>query len=123
MKKATERTRYDAATGTVIVECTEPGGGTLDMQINVDAAEAIVQAFNEAKPEPPLGLDDSGVYRVSDFKLTPAGGGLILDLWVADGRKARFILPASMRSEGEIDTLSTNLRRLLMPRQLAYSRH
>ena len=72
MKKATERARYDAATGTVVVECIEPGGGTLDVQVSADAAEAIVQTFNEAKPEPPLGLDDSGVYRVSEFKLTPA---------------------------------------------------
>lgn len=123
MKKATERTRYDAATGAVVVECTEAGGGTLDVQVSVDAAEAIVQAFNEAKPEPPLGLDDSGVYRVSDFRLTQAASGLILDLWVADGRKARFVLPSLDRSEDEIDALSTNLRRLLMPRQLAYSRH
>lgn len=123
MKKATERARYDAATGTVVVECIEPGGGTLDVQVSADAAEAIVQTFNEAKPEPPLGLDDSGVYRVSEFKLTPAGSGLILDLWVADGRKARFVLPSTSRSEGEIDALSASLRRLLMPRQLAYSRH
>lgn len=123
MKKATERTRFDAATGTVIIECTKPDGGTVDVQIDVDAAEAIVQSFNQAKPEPPLGLDDTGVYRVRDFKLTPTRGELLLDLWVADGRKARFVLPASLRSQDEIDALSTDLRRLLMPLQPAYSRH
>lgn len=123
MNKASERVRFDAATGTVIVECTKPDGGTLNVQINADAVEAIVQSFNEAKPEPLLGLEDSGVYDVRDIKLIAATGNLLLDVWVTGNRKARFILPTSIRSQDEIDTLSTELQRLLAQPQPAYSRH
>lgn len=123
MHKATEHTYFDAETGTVIVECIKPDGGTLNVQINSDAAEAIVLSFNDAKPTPPLGLEDSGVYKVCDVELIAATEGLLLDLWVVDGRKVRFVLPVSNHSQHEIDAFSKELRRLLNHQKPTYSRH
>lgn len=123
MDKATERARFDAATGTVIVECVKPDGGTLCIQVNVDAAEAIVEALNAAKPEPPLGLDDTGVYSVCDLELASSTGKLHLDLRVADGRKATFILQAPTSSQDEIESISNDLQRALMRLQPAHCRH
>lgn len=95
MHTATESARFDAATGTVVVECSTPDGGKIEVQIGTDAAEAIVGAFNDAKPEPPLGLEDTGVYRVKDAEIIVAEDKMLLDLWVEGGRRARFIFPPS----------------------------
>lgn len=121
MDKAIERAVYDAATGTVIVTCLRPDGGTFDIQIDFDAAEAVVQAFRDAMPEPVLGLEDTGVYNVRDLKLTSADDRVLLDVWIEDGRKARFILPKTAESWDGLDGLSEDLRRLLMPQHKTYS--
>ena len=123
MHKATERVRFDVWTETVVVECTTPDGDTFDIQINSDAAEAVVQAFKDAKLEPPLGLEDSGVYDVRDVKLIAASNSLLLDFWVLDGRKARFVLQASTASRDLFNALSKELRRLLARSQLTHFRH
>lgn len=123
MNKATERMYYDATTGTVVVECTKPDGSMLNVHVNSDAAEAIVQSFNDAKLEPPLGLEDFGVYDVRDIELISTEEKLLLDLWVLGGRKARFVLPASMHLQNEINTLSRELRRLLGSPQSAHICH
>ncbi|TAJ84680.1 hypothetical protein [Reyranella sp.] len=124
MDKATERARFDAATGTVVVECIKPDGGTRSIQINLDAAEAIVEALNSAKPEPALvGLEDTGVYSVCDLELASFTGKLHLDLRIADGRKATFILQAPSYSQDEIESISNDLQRALMRLQPAQSRH
>lgn len=123
MDKATDRARFDAATGTVVVECIKPDGGTFCIQVNVDAAESIVEALNAAKPEPTLGLDDTGVYSVRDLELASFTGKLHLDLRVADGRKATFILQAPTYSQDEIESISSDLQRALMRLQPVQVRH
>lgn len=122
MDKAIEDADYDAATGSVIVKCQRPDGGTFDIQVDFDAAEAIVQAFRDAMPEPALGLEDTGVYHVRDLKLiSTTDRGVLLDLWTEDGRKARFVLPQKASSRDKVDRLSRDLRRLLKRPLTTYS--
>lgn len=122
MDKATERVKFDAVTGTVIVECVSPDGGTFDIQVDLDATEAVVQAFRDARPEPSLGLEDTGVYFVRDLELVHATDRLLLDVRLDDGRKARFVLPQSACSEDAIRELSEDLPCLSTNRQSTRSR-
>lgn len=122
MNRVSERARFDAVTGTVIVECVSPDGGTFDLQVDFDATEAVVQAFRDAMPEPALGLEDTGVYFVRDVELVHATDRLLLDVRLDDGRKARFVLPQSTRSEGAVSELSKDLPHLSTDRHSTRSR-
>lgn len=114
MDKATNRARFDTAARAVIVDYIKQDGSNAQIQVDLDAAEAIMEAISVARPDAPLELDDSGIYQVQGFQLSPLAGELHMTLRVADDREATFVLAAPTRSESEVAAISKDLQRVYL---------